>query len=107
MRLENFEYEIIKECGIISEIGRETLELNVIRYNNANPKYDLRKWEGGHPELKYGKLMKKGLTMDADQLYFLKETLDGMNLEEPIPDSRGFVTGGFGQGGGFDTSGKF
>ena len=100
MRLPGFDYDIIQECGIVSDNGKETIELNVIRYNNGKPKYDLRKWEKDHPEEKYGKLMKKGLTFDEEQLSFLYEILSNMDLEAPIPGSEGFTnTGGFGTAG--------
>lgn len=93
-RLQNFSYEVIKNCGIISETARQTKELNIIQYGDNDPKYDLRIWAKA-PEEPTGKKMGKGLTLTSQEAYTLREILDGLDLDEPIPQSKGFTTGGF------------
>lgn len=104
-KLPNFSYEIIKSCGTLSDTGHQSKELNVISYNGAPAKYDLRIWvqDRENPDKK---IMGKGLTLNEEEVYFLKEILDSMDLEEPIPQNKGFTTGGFDPT-GFDTTGAF
>lgn len=74
-----FKYEIVKKIGILSENARGwTKELNVIRWNERDPKYDLREWGPGHEK------MGKGITMTQDeleQLGLLIQDLDPMEAE--------------------------
>lgn len=104
-KLPNFSYDIIKACGILSDTGHQSKELNVISYNGAPAKYDLRIWirDRENPDQK---IMGKGLTLNEEEIYFLKETLNAMDLDEPIPQDKGFITGGFNPT-GFDTTGAF
>jgi len=39
-----FTYEIVKKIATIAETGGNSVELNIIRYGNKAPKYDLRRW---------------------------------------------------------------
>ena len=41
-----FTYEIVKKIATIAEAGGNNVELNIIRYGNKAPKYDLRRWRG-------------------------------------------------------------
>ncbi len=88
MQLPNFSYDIIKHLGTLSETGRQTKELNVISYNGAPAKADLRIWIKD-PDKQNGKKMGKGLTLNEEELYTLKEILDNLDLEEPLPQSKG------------------
>lgn len=70
-----FSYDIRKYFGTLSERKYRTLELNAIAYNGAEEaKYDLRRWLN----VEGGKKMGKGITMDADELRALRDTLNGM-----------------------------
>lgn len=105
-KLPNFSYDIIKHVGTLSESEAQAKELNIISYNSAPAKYDLRIWvkDKNFPS---GRKMGKGLTLNSEEIYFLKELLDGIDLDEPIPQSKGFTTGGFFPSGGFDSTGTF
>ncbi|MBR3642962.1 MAG: hypothetical protein IKN57_05580, partial [Parasporobacterium sp.] len=47
--MADFKYEIVKHIGVLSESGKGwTKELNVISWNGANPKYDIRDWAPDH-----------------------------------------------------------
>lgn len=48
-------------------------ELNLVSWNDREPKYDLRDWNENHDK------MGKGITLTRDELNKLKETLDGYN----------------------------
>lgn len=93
-RLQNFSYEVIKNCGIISDTAKQTKELNIIQYGDNEPKYDLRIWVKT-PEEETGKKMGKGLTLNEEEIVMLRDILDELDLDEPIPQSKGLTTGGF------------
>lgn len=69
-----FTYEIVKKIATIAEAGGNSVELNIIRYGNKTPKYDLRRWrvKGGV------RRMQKGITLNAEELHMLRNVLDGM-----------------------------
>lgn len=69
-----FTYEIVKKIATIAEVGGNSVELNIIRYGNKAPKYDLRRWrvKGGV------RRMQKGITLNAEELHMLRNVLDGM-----------------------------
>lgn len=69
-----FTYEIVKEIATIAEAGGNSVELNIIRYGNKTPKYDLRRWrvKGGVRRLQ------KRITLNAEELHMLCNVLDGM-----------------------------
>lgn len=48
-------------------------ELNLVSWNDREPKYDLRDWNENHDK------MGKGITLTRDELDKLKETLDSYN----------------------------
>lgn len=69
--MSDFKYEIIEEIGVIAESAKGwTKELNLISYNGAEPKYDLRDWAPNHEK------MGKGITLTADEIETLKDILE-------------------------------
>lgn len=68
--MSEFKYEIIKKIGVISESAKGwTKELNLINYNGAAPKYDLRDWAPDHEK------MGKGVTLTVEEVEKLKALL--------------------------------
>ena len=70
-----FQYEIVKEIGVLSESNKGwTKELNLISWNGAAPKYDIRDWAPNHEK------MGKGVTLSSDEakelLKLLASSLD-------------------------------
>lgn len=66
-----FKYEIIEELGVLSESAKGwKTELNLISYNGAKPKYDLRSWAPGREK------MGKGITLTPEEVEVLKDLLD-------------------------------
>lgn len=66
-------FEIIKELGVLSENSKGwRKEINLISWNGATPKYDIRDWAPEHEK------MGKGTTLSEDEIMKLKEILDGV-----------------------------
>lgn len=73
--MAEIKYEIIKNVGTISESPKGwTKELNLISWNNREPKYDLRDWAPEHEK------MGKGVTMSKEELKELRDILNDMDL---------------------------
>ena len=45
--MAEFKYEITQELGVISE-GKYNIELNMVSWNDREPKYDIRSWAPDH-----------------------------------------------------------
>ena len=68
--MAEFKYEITEELGVISDSSRGwSKELNLISWNGANPKYDIRDWAPDHEK------MGKGVTLTEDEAKALYELL--------------------------------
>lgn len=73
--MADIKYEIVKKIGVLSRAGSGwTKELNLISWNDREPKYDLRDWSAD------GEKMGKGVTLSKDELLALKELLNGMDV---------------------------
>lgn len=71
--MADIKYDIIENIGVLSENTRGwTKELNLISWNNAKPKFDLRDWSPNHEK------MGKGITLSNEELESLKELLEKM-----------------------------
>lgn len=68
--MADFKYDIVKHIGVLSENAKGwTKELNLISWNGAAPKYDIRDWAPEHEK------MGKGVTLTAEEIQKLKEIL--------------------------------
>ncbi len=66
-----FKYEVVEKIAVLSESSKGwTKELNLISWNDREPKYDIREWS---PD---GSKMGKGITLSAEEAKVLKEALD-------------------------------
>jgi hypothetical protein len=73
--MAEIKYEIKENIGVLSKSSRGwTKELNLISWNDKEPKYDLRDWDPGHEK------MGKGITLTIEELKQLKELLNNMAL---------------------------
>jgi hypothetical protein len=73
--MADIKYEILEEVGVLSENAKGwKKELNVVSWNDAAPKFDLRDWAPEHEK------MGKGVTFTKDELKKLKEILENMSL---------------------------
>ena len=61
-RNTEIEYEIEKEIGVLGQSFRGwQKELNLIRWNGKNSKFDIRDWSPNHES------MSKGITLNEDE----------------------------------------
>jgi len=73
--MADIRFEIKENIGILSESAKGwSKELNLVSWNDKEPKYDLREWDPDH------KKMGKGMTLTADELKRLKELLTSLEL---------------------------
>jgi hypothetical protein len=73
--MAEIKFEIIKKIGALSksESGWEK-QLNLISWNDREPKYDIREWA---PD---GEKMGKGVTLSKEELEVLKELLNKIEV---------------------------
>ena len=71
--MADIKYTIVKEIGVLS-VGSKgwRKELNLISWNNGNPKYDIRDWAPDHEK------MGKGITLTEAEA----KALNGMLQQE-------------------------
>ncbi|HEX2953980.1 MAG TPA: PC4/YdbC family ssDNA-binding protein [Bacillota bacterium] len=70
-------FDITENLGVLSENFKGwTKEINLVSWNNRNPKFDIREWDELHVK------MGKGVTLSKEEMIKLKEVLNSMNLEE-------------------------
>lgn len=73
--MSKINYEIIKQIGVVSESKTGwTKELNLVSWNDREPKYDLRDWAPDHEK------MGKGITLSTEEIQALTKILT--NIEE-------------------------
>ena len=72
--MPDIKYEITKHIGVLSENAKGwTKELNLISWNDREPKYDIREWA---PEREK---MGKGVTLSKEETAELKRLLIEMS----------------------------
>ena len=70
-----FSFKVVEEIGVLSEgAGGWQKELNLVSWNDRDPKYDIREWDANHEK------MRKGVTLTADELVELRSILNEMDL---------------------------
>lgn len=83
--MAELKYEITKELGVLSENAKGwTKELNMVSWNDREPKYDLREWSPDHTR------MGKGVTLSEEEVERLRAILNGEEIEDDI-DEANFV----------------
>ncbi len=73
--MPDIKFEIVEKIGVLSSSasGWEN-QLNLMRWNDRDPKYDIRDWS---PD---GEKMGKGVTLTKEELVALRELLNKMEL---------------------------
>jgi len=72
--MAELKFEITQHIGILSTSTKGwTKELNLISWNDREPKYDIREWDEAHEK------MGKGVTLSNEEMFRLKEILIGLN----------------------------
>jgi hypothetical protein len=73
--MSDIQFEIVEKIGVLSESGSGwSKQLNLISWNEREPKYDLRDWS---PD---GQKMGKGVTLSRQEMLALKTLLNAMDL---------------------------
>lgn len=73
--MANVKYEIIKDLGVLSERDSGwSKQLNLISWNGAEPKYDIREWAPNRENAG------KGVTLTAAELQALGELINDIEL---------------------------
>lgn len=71
----DIKYEIKETLGILSENNRGwSKEVNLISWNDREPKYDIRDWSPEHEK------MGKGVTLSVEEMKKLRDLLNDLEL---------------------------
>ena len=74
-------YEITKELGVISETSKGwTRELNLVSWNDNEPKFDIRDWSPDHTR------MSKGVTFTEEEMKKLVELFEARDEEDSFEE---------------------
>lgn len=69
--MPEIKYEIVEHLGVLSETDKGwKKELNLVSWNDREPKYDLRDWSENHDR------MNKGVTLTKEEVQELKGILN-------------------------------
>ncbi len=73
--MSEIKYEITEEIKVLSESSKGwTKELNLVSWNDREPKYDLREWAPEHEK------MGKGITLTREEAIILRDALIDLKL---------------------------
>ncbi len=73
--MSEIKFEIIQKLGVLSKSGSGwEKQLNLVSWNDREPKYDIREWS---PD---GEKMGKGVTLTKEELLALKEVLNQLEI---------------------------
>jgi hypothetical protein len=73
--MSEIKFDIIKKIDVLSKSASGwAKQLNLISWNERDPKYDIREWS---PD---GEKMGKGVTLSKEELVALKEVLNKVEL---------------------------
>lgn len=78
--MSELKYEIKRKLGVLGETANGwKKELNIVSWNDRNPKLDIREWDENHEK------MSKGLTFTEEETAELKRLLESMDPGELSP----------------------
>ena len=73
--MADIKFEITEELGVLSESKKGwTKEINLVSWNDREPKYDIREWSPGHEK------MGKGITLSKEEMAELKRLADNFDV---------------------------
>lgn len=81
--MAEIKYEIVQEICVLSESARGwTKELNLVSWNDREPKFDIREWAPEHSRMGEGvTLSKEEMQMILDTMANFDENADEMPIE--------------------------
>lgn len=75
-------FEITKELGVISETSKGwTRELNLVSWNDREPKFDIRDWSPDHTR------MSKGISLTEEEMQKLVELFNLRDEEDVMEEA--------------------
>jgi len=75
MDADAIKFEIVEHIAVLSESKSGwTTELNKVKWNDRDPKFDIRPWDPEH------KRMGKGITLTNEELAKLKDALAKLSV---------------------------
>lgn len=81
--MAELKYEIKENIGVLSENAKGwTKELNLISWNDREPKYDIREWNPDHTR------MGKGVTLSAEEFENLRRLINGEEIDDDIDEEK-------------------
>lgn len=74
---KEFTFEIVRTLGVLSTNQRNSWnrEINLVSWNNAKPKLDIRDWAPDHEK------MGKGISLNTEEAAILREILAELDLD--------------------------
>jgi len=73
--MAEIKFEITEELAVLSESSRGwTKELNMVSWNDREPKFDIREWAPNHER------MGKGVTLNREEMKKIKDILNEIDL---------------------------
>ena len=73
--MADIKYEITEEIATLSESPRGwTKEVNMVSWNDRDPKLDIREWAPEHER------MGKGVTLSKEEMIILRDALNKMEI---------------------------
>ena len=75
--MAEFKYEITEELAVLSNKNGFTKEINMISYNGAKPKIDIRNWS---VDDEGNKRMGKGITLSNEEAMVLRDTSEDIEF---------------------------
>ena len=72
---DQFKFEIVKNIAVLST-GRSgwTKEINLVSFNDAPPKYDIRSWDPDHEK------MGKGISLSREEMQTMLDALADIEI---------------------------
>ncbi len=76
---DSFKYEILSHIGILSQNQSGwSKEVNVVKWNDANPKIDIRDWDNEHEK------MSRGISLNLAEAEKLSDMLFEIDFKEML-----------------------
>lgn len=73
--MAEIKYEITEELAVLSESAKGwSKELNMVSWNDREPKFDIREWSPEHER------MGKGVTLNREEMKKIKDILNKIDL---------------------------
>ncbi len=73
--MAEIKFEITEELAVLSESAKGwTKELNMVSWNDREPKFDIREWSPDHER------MGKGVTLNREEMKIIKDIMNEIDL---------------------------